>query len=189
MTTQKTTIKNVIASLLSFHKTETSFNQTKDETYSNIVSFMLAEGMTLIDLSTRIAEHSKTWPTDNGEKVGRGKAIKAGCVEAIAFHRFQSWASLNLEKENGTFVTDEKGEPVRKDKTKKEKGATARKDNKAGKCTTIEGKELLAIAFKEMATLIEQRRGKVSKRAQIAEVEEMSAMLAELQDFIMQVAN
>jgi len=187
MTTKKTTINTIIASLLSFHQTETSFNQTKDETYSSIVSFMLAEGMTLIDLSARVAEHSKTWPSENGEKVGRDKARKAGCVEAIAFHRFQSWASLNLEKENGAFVVDEKGEPVRKEKTKK--GASARKETKTSKGTTLAGKELLTIAFEEMATLIEQRRGKVSKRAQIAEVEEMASMLSELQEFIMQVAN
>lgn len=196
MTTNKTTINTVINSLLSFHKEETSFNQTKEETYSTITTFMVSEGLTLPDLSARVAEKSKTWPVNSDKsKVGRDKAREAGCVEAQAFHRFAVWYGQNVAvdkdkaiqvDESGTFQRKEKKAP----KTKGAQHKTAHdKDSANSETIALTGYDLLQVAFKEMAALIEKRRASVSKRAQIAECEEMSSMLTELQEFMSEVVN
>ena len=196
MTTKKQTITTVIASLLSVHKAEQSFNTTKEETYSTITAFMTAEGLTLPDLSSRVAEKSKTWPVnDEKEKVGRDKARQANCQEAIAFHRFAVWFGQNVQTDKdkaiqvddaGTFQRKEKKAPQAKGaqhKTAHDKGS------ENGPVVSLSGNELLDKAFSEMAALIEKRRATVSKRAQLAECEEMANMLEELQDFIQSVVN
>lgn len=196
MTTQKTTITTVISSLLSVHQAEQSFTATKEETYSSITTFMVTEGITLPDLSARVAEKSKSWPVnDDKEKVGRDKARQANCPEAIAFHRFAVWFGQNVQTDKDKAIqTDESGTFQRKEKkVPKAKGAQHKtahdKDSVNGEAITLTGSELLQVAFKEMAALIEKRRATVSKRAQLAECEEMSAMLTELKEFMQEVVN